>query len=58
MIAFANTLYGWLLLAYPPVYRRAYAAEMSLTFREMNRDALQQDGLRGLVVLWARTLID
>jgi hypothetical protein len=58
MIAFANTLYGWLLLAYPPVYRRAYAAEMSLTFREMNRDTLQQDGLRGLVVLWARTLID
>jgi len=54
----ADTFYGWLLMAYPPPYRREYAAEMSLTFRNMNRDALQQDGLRGLLLLWVRTLID
>jgi hypothetical protein len=58
MITIANRLYGWLLMAYPPMYRREYAAEMSLTFREMNRDTLQQDGLRGLILLWVHTLID
>ena len=53
-----NTLYGWLLMAYPPVYRREYAVEMSLTFRDMTRDAHQEGGLRALLSLWARTMID
>ena len=57
-IALGNTLYGWLLKAYPPMYRREYAAEMSLTFRNMSHDAHQAGGLRDLLLLWARVLFD
>ena len=48
-------IYGWLLFAYPPEFRRRFGGEMLQTFRDCCRDEARRRTLAGL---WLRTLLD
>lgn len=51
----STRLYGWLLLAYPPHFRRQFGGEMRQTFR----DCSYFEANRGtLARFWLRTLVD
>ncbi len=45
LVALTERCYRVLLLAYPTVFRRAYAWEMSLTFRDVCRETLHEEGV-------------
>lgn len=51
-------LYHCLLWLYPAAFRRAYGAQMTQVFRDSCRQAQQERGLPGLIVLWLATLAD
>jgi Flp pilus assembly protein TadB len=46
------------MLAYPASFRRRFADEMALVFRDCCRDAYRQRGVWGIVLLLPPTLID
>ena len=48
-------IYGWLLLAYPPEFRRRFGDEMLQVFRDCSRDEART---RTLAVFWLRTVLD
>ncbi|HVF24141.1 MAG TPA: hypothetical protein VM941_13725, partial [Pyrinomonadaceae bacterium] len=51
----SSRLYGWLLFAYPPHFRRRFGGEMSQTFR----DCSYFEAKRGtLIGFWLRALLD
>ena len=51
----STRLYGWLLFAYPPHFRRRFGGEMRQTFR----DCSYVEANRGtLIGFWLRTLVD
>ena len=51
----STRLYGWLLFAYPPQFRRQFGGQMCQTFR----DCSYFEANRGtLIGFWLRTLID
>ncbi len=50
---FSERLYRLLLLAYPRAFREEYASEMLLVFREAYHDALHQQGMSGVLLLWS-----
>jgi len=50
--------YRALLYVYPAAHRREYGPCMAQLFRDLCRDAVQEDGVLGLVWLWVRTLLD
>ena len=54
----AEILYRSLLLLYPTSFRRAYEREMLQTFRDYERDTLQNEGKAGLTRLWSLVLRD
>lgn len=58
LVALTERCYRLLLLAYPAEFRRAYGREMSQTFREGCREALQEEGCWGLVRLCGLTMLD
>ena len=51
----AIRLYGWLLLAYPPEFRRAFGDEMLQVFRDCYRAEASSGSLPNF---WLRTLLD
>jgi hypothetical protein len=54
-VKISTRLYGWLLLAYPPQFRRQFGGEMRQTFR----DCCYFEANRGTVSgFWLRTLVD
>lgn len=52
---FSTRLYGWLLFAYPPQFRRKFGDQMQQTFRDCCRDEAKR---RTLSRFWLRTLVD
>jgi serine/threonine protein phosphatase PrpC len=56
--SFSYSLYRLLLFCYPAEFRRVYAREMAITFRDCYREALQQHGKWGVARLWALMLYD
>jgi hypothetical protein len=58
LLSISDTAYRVLLRVYPAAHRREYGLWMAQLFRDLCRDAVQQDGALGLVWLWARTLLD
>lgn len=51
-------IYRRLLWLYPAAFRRAYGAQMMQVFRDSCRQAQQERGLPGVIVLWLATLVD
>jgi hypothetical protein len=51
----ASRLYHWLLLAYPPEFRRQFGDEMLQVFRDCYRSEERSGSLTGF---WFRTLLD
>lgn len=54
----SERLYCFLLLAYPPVYRREYGHLMAQAYRDMCRGTYHRKGMGGVVALWCRILAD
>lgn len=57
LVALTERCYRVLLLAYPTAFRRAYAWEMSLTFRDICRETLHEEGVWGLIRLCNKILM-
>ena len=57
-IRISITVYGCLLLAFPPSHRELYGRLMRQLFRDLCQDAYTQTGWLGLARLWIRTLPD
>lgn len=49
-------LYSWLILAYPAPFRREYGEPMIQVFRDLCRDAVREQGCKGLLGVWLRVL--
>jgi hypothetical protein len=54
----SRRLYQFLLGLYPSEHRRAYGPAMAQLFGDQCRSAHHQNGWRGLLALWMRTLVD
>ena len=52
----SERVYRTLLRAYPKDLRREYGEEMACTFRDLRRRELERRGVRGIALLWVRTL--
>jgi hypothetical protein len=57
-IAFSLRFYRQLLRLYPQAHRASYKMEMLRVFKNQCREAYQQQGGLGILLLWPRTLID
>ncbi len=57
-LAVSQSVYGWLLRAYPPAHRADYGPAMAQLFRDQARDAWHEAQGWGVVKLWLRTLPD
>jgi hypothetical protein len=57
-IRWSVRIYEKLIRAYPAEFRRKFAREMTLVFRELASDALRRKGLLGLFWAWCRVLGD
>ncbi len=57
-LAASQTVYGWLLRAYPPAHREEYGPAMAQLFRDQGRDAWSESQGWGMVKLWLRVLPD
>jgi len=51
-------IYGVMLLAYPPGFRREYSREMVVVFRTSARDVLRTEGGWGLLPFMLRIILD
>lgn len=51
-------IYRVLLLGYPQAFRQRFGDEMVQVFRDCCRDALDAQGVTGMVLLWLHTLPD
>jgi hypothetical protein len=58
VIAFSVRVYQVLLVAYPTKFRQEYGPHMSQVFRDCCLQVFEQDGVIGLLKLWAITLLD
>ena len=54
----SRRFYARLLGLYPREFRNEYGASMLQVFTDQCRSALQDNGIRGMVFLWVRTLVD
>ena len=57
-VHFAETLFRWLMRAYPARFRRTHGLALFELFRDEARDAHNARGTKGLVTLIARTAAD
>ncbi len=57
-VAWSVWLYRLLLAAYPAPFRKEYGEAMAQVFRDTAREEYRRRGLRGLLVVWLRTLAD
>lgn len=51
-------MYDVLLKFYPKKYRQEFGEEMKFVFAESLKDAYTENGDKGIVALWGRTLVD
>jgi hypothetical protein len=58
LVQWSVRLYEKLILAYPVEFRKKFASEMTLVFRELASDAHRQYGIFGLFWAWCRVLGD
>lgn len=58
IVSFSAKVYRWMLQAYPHGFRTQYSAPMAQIFRDCCFDAIRTEGLRGVLLLWLRTLLD
>ena len=58
VLALSQTIFGWLLRAYPPAHRAEYGPAMAQLFRDQGRDAWNEAQGWGMVKLWLRVLPD
>lgn len=54
----STRLYRWLLLLYPPGFRRAFGDEMARTFGRVLEDRVRRRGTWGWLLHWGRTVGD
>lgn len=54
----SERIYDFLLKFYPENYRIEFEEEMKYVFSESLKDAYSEHGGQGIIVLWARTMID
>lgn len=54
----SERLYGFLLRFYPKSFRQEFGEEMKYVFSEALKDAYTENGERGIIDLWARTIVD
>lgn len=54
----SERIYDFLLKFYPENYRVEFEEEMKYVFSESLKDAYSEHGEQGIIVLWARTMID
>jgi len=57
-VAWSVWFYRLLLAAYPASFREEYGQAMVQVFRDTAREEYRRRGLRGLVMVWLRTLVD
>jgi hypothetical protein len=57
-VTFSLRFYSKLLCLYPQAYRIQYEMEMLRAFKNQCREAYQQQGRLGILLLWPRTLVD
>lgn len=58
IILSSQKLYAFFLKLYPGPFKGAFAHEMNFVFAESLHDAYDRHGIRGVVLLWARTSVD
>jgi hypothetical protein len=58
LVELSIRFYRLLLAAYPAAFRREYGDAMMQLFRDTALDGYRRRGLRGLAVVWLRTLAD
>lgn len=54
----SRRLYGALLAAYPPEFRREFGREMALVFNDRCRDVRRQGRAGALALVWCEALVD
>lgn len=54
----SRRLYGALLAAYPPEFRREFGREMALVFNDRCRDVGRRGGAGALALVWCEALVD
>lgn len=54
----SERVYRALLAVYPKQFRDAYGPQMAQVFRDLCREEIGRAGIAGLVVLWARAVLD
>src|SRR5919199_4184 len=57
-IELSRRFYRLLLRLYPQAYRASYESEMFRLFSDQCREAYEQQGKLGILLLWPRTLVD
>ncbi|HEY4383056.1 MAG TPA: Stp1/IreP family PP2C-type Ser/Thr phosphatase [Ktedonobacteraceae bacterium] len=56
--AFSESIYLFLLRAYPRAFREEYGFEMRLVFRDAYREARRRQGMAGVLRLWSDIVCD
>lgn len=54
----SKRLYDFILRFYPQSYRAEFGEEMKYVFSESLKEAYAENGERGIIRLWARTMVD
>src|SRR5260221_6867919 len=57
-LALSNRFYRSLLRLFQQEFQRVFSPRMARLFRDSGRDAVLQQGLKGLMSLWLHTLLD
>lgn len=57
-LALSDRIYRGLVCLFPPAFRQTFSPRMARLFRECCRDAVQQQGIKGLTCLWLHALPD
>ncbi len=57
-VVLSDRVYRALVRVYPRRFRRQYRDDMALVFRDSCREAYRHEGVRGLIPLWGRALVD
>lgn len=57
-LVLSDRIYHGLVCLFPPAFRQTFGSSMAQLFRVCCREALQQQGIKGLLCLWLRTVSD
>jgi hypothetical protein len=57
-IRISSQIYSLLLIAYPPPFRAEYGLQMGQVFRDCSLNAYFRSGIKGVLALWPRTILD